>query len=393
MNSYDTIPQRRGSGSIKWDHLPHPGAPEQTPLWVADMDFPAPKAVIEAIKKRAEHGVFGYTVPTPSYFQAVDYWFSKRFGLSVPQEQIIISPGIVPAIHVAIRAFSNPGDGVIVQQPVYYPFSSAVQQNGRKLIVNQLLEKDGYYSIDFPSLEKQAAEAKLLILCSPHNPVGRIWKREELKEIARIAKEHDMMVISDEIHCDLVMPDAPHQHTPWYCLGEEIADRSILCTAPSKSFNIPGLATSNIIIANKTIRDSFRKELFKSASDLPNCFGEVACQAAYWNGESWLEETMAYIAGNRDALTSYLSQALPEARLCPMEATYLAWLDLRTILSRAGKTSAELEKLLCDEAGVWLEAGSLFGDGGEGFMRINIASSRTLLLEAFERVVKRIKNL
>lgn len=388
---YDTIPRRRGTGSIKWEMKPHPGAEDLIPLWVADMDFPAPPAVIEALHQRVDHGVFGYTWAGESYYRALDSWFSRRFGLSIKQEDVCITPGIVPAVNVAVKALTDPGDGVIIQNPVYYPFTSAVTRNGRTLLVNNLVENEGTWSIDFDDLEKQAEKARMLILCSPHNPVGRIWSREELVQLARIAEKHDLIVVSDEIHCDLVMPDAPRAHIPWPLAAEGAANRSVLCTAPSKSFNIPGLATSNIIISNQELRDAFREELNRSSSDLPNLFGAVATEAAYLKGEGWLHETLAYIAGNRDALLAYLASELPELGFAPLEATYLLWLDFRPLLSRIGTDSAGLERLLVDQAKVWLEAGSIFGERGEGFMRANIATSRSLLLEAFGKVVEVLK--
>jgi cysteine-S-conjugate beta-lyase len=392
-SNYDSPPNRRGTGSIKWDRPPCPGAPEQLPLWVADMDFPAPQPVIEAIQRRGQHGIFGYTEAGPSYYRALDHWFSHRFGLSVEAESVTITPGIVPAIGCAIRAFSEPGEGVIIQNPVYYPFASAVRENGRSLLVNNLLEEEGRYRINFEELEAIASrpEARLLILCSPHNPVGRVWSREELERVADIAGRHSLLVISDEIHCDLVMPDAPRPHTPYPLTGSAAATHSILCTAPSKTFNIPGLATSNIIITERDLRRRFRKEVNRSCSDLPNCFGVVACEAAYLQGGQWLEETLAYIQANRDHLSAFLARELPEVTISPLEATYLPWLDLRPVCRRLSTDSASLERLLIDKAGVWLEAGSIFGSSGEGFLRMNIACSRALLAQALEQVATVLK--
>jgi cysteine-S-conjugate beta-lyase len=388
---YDTIPQRRGTGSIKWEMKPHPEAEDQIPLWVADMDFPAPRPLIDALHRRVEQGVFGYTWARENYYRAIDSWFSRRFGLSVKKEDVTICPGIVPAVNIAVKALTKPGDGVIIQNPVYYPFTSAVKQNGRKLLINNLTEEDGRWTIDFPNLEEAAKEAKMLILCSPHNPVGRVWSREELERVADIARRRELIVVSDEIHCDLVMPDAPQAHIPWNLLSEDAAHRSILCTAPSKSFNIPGLATSNIIISNPALRKVFRQELNRSSSDLPNVFGTVASEAAYLEGEAWLEETLVYIAGNRDAVLELLSAKLPGVTAAPLEATYLLWLDFRSVLQQIGTDSAGLERVLVDEAKVWLEAGSIFGERGEGFMRVNIATARPLLMDAFTRIVEVLK--
>lgn len=385
-SSFESAPDRRGTGSIKWDRAPYPGAPEQIPLWVADMDFPAPQPVIDAIRRRTDHGVFGYTMAGPSYYRALDRWFTRRFGLAVPQEQVTITPGIVPAVNAAVRAFTAPGEGVIIQNPVYYPFTSAVTANGRTLLVNDLKESGGRYTMDLGGLEELAPRAKLLILCSPHNPVGRIWRREELAEVAAIAARHKLVVVSDEIHCDLVMPDAPAPHIPFPLIGPEAAGLSVLCTAPSKTFNIPGLAASNIIIADPALRRAFRDEVNRSCGDLPNVFGAVACEAAYDHAEAWLEEALARIRDNRDLLASFLAARLPEVALSPLEATYLPWLDVRPLLARLGIDSAALERLLVDKAGVWIEAGSLFGPSGEGFMRVNIACPPALLLKALEKI-------
>jgi cystathionine beta-lyase len=386
MNNYDTTPDRRGTGSIKWDQKPHESAPEQIPLWVADMDFPTPEAVTKAIAERNSHPIFGYTMAGDGYYRELDRWFSRRFDFSIEKESVTISPGIVPAIHAAIRAFTEPGDNVIIQNPVYYPFASAVTDNGRNLMVNNLVERHGYYTMNLQELEEMAASAKLMILCSPHNPVGRVWDPGELEDVARIAEKHKLIVVSDEIHCDLVMPDAPRRHTPFPLLDEGVAEQTVLCTAPSKTFNIPGLATSNIVITDSRLRKRFREELKRSCGDLPNCFGAVACEAAYREGEAWLEETLKYIMGNRDALTLFLKENIPDITVMPLEATYLLWLDVRPILAKSSLTSSQLERLFIDEAGVWLESGSLFGTSGEGFLRANIACSRTLLLQAFEKV-------
>ncbi|MFO7848852.1 MAG: PatB family C-S lyase, partial [Spirochaetia bacterium] len=318
---YDSPPNRRGTGSIKWDRPPQPGAEVTIPLWIADMDFPSPPPVIEALKQRAEHGVFGYTMVQDSYYQAVHHWFFSRFGLTVAPESVTVTPGIVPAIHSAIRAFSEEGDEIIIQNPVYYPFVSAVTENRRNLLVNNLIETGGRYSMDFEDLEQLASreKAKILILCSPHNPVGRVWSREELEQVADIAHRHSLLVISDEIHCDLIMPDSPRQHIPYSLIGEK-ASPTVLCNAPSKSFNIPGLATSNIIINDKTLRERFRRELKRSCTDHPNCFGPVAAEAAYLHGAPWLEETLDYIRGSRGLLGDFLSKHLPEISFSPLEA-------------------------------------------------------------------------
>ncbi len=387
-NPYDNPPDRRGSGSIKWDRKPHPEAPGQIPLWVADMDYTVPQPVLEALRKRVDHGVFGYTAAGPSYYVALSRWFSTRFGMEIKADTVSITPGIVPAVHSAVRAFTEVGDGVVIQNPVYYPFTSAVTENGRELLINRLLEKDGRYSMDFQDLESLAAQprTKLLILCSPHNPVGRIWSREELEQVAAIADRHKLVVVSDEIHGDLVLPDAPRPHIPYPMISPAAAKHSVLCTAPSKTFNIPGLATSNIIIGDKELRRTFRREMHRNCSDLPNSFGAVACEAAYLHGEPWLKETLSYIQNNRDMLSTFLADRMPEITISPLEATYLPWLDLRTIRDRLRTDSMGIEKLLIDHAGVWLEAGSRFGDSGEGFLRMNIACSRELLREALEKM-------
>ncbi|MFX1538169.1 MAG: MalY/PatB family protein [Promethearchaeota archaeon] len=383
---------RTHTNSLKWDEIVLEKlfkSKDLLPLWVADMDFPCPKPVIAAIKKRAEHGIYGYSFhKLPSYNQAVADWMKRRHNWEIDFEWIVYSPGVVPAINMLIRTFTKTGEKVIIQPPVYHPFLSTVTNNGRILSLNQLKYENKRYKMDFEDLEEKAKDplTKMLILCSPHNPVARVWTKEELTRLGEICLENNILVISDEIHQDLVLRG--NKHTVFATISKKFEQNSIICTAPSKTFNIAGLQTSNIIIPNKILRDSFEHTIVgQNFLMLPNCFGIVALEAAYNEGEEWLEQVLQYIEENMDYIREFVKDKLPEIDFIEPEGTYLSWLDFRK-LEMSGK---ELEEFMRTKAKVALSEGYTFGLGGEGFERINAGCPRSILEECMTRIEKAIR--
>jgi cysteine-S-conjugate beta-lyase len=376
---FDTPINREGSDSLKWDRV-RADRRGILPLWVADMDFAVAPAISEAIRKRAEHPVFGYAVRGPGYFAAVARW-QERNGWSVERDWIVPVPGIVPALSLAIRAFTEKGDGVIVQPPIYPPFLKAVASNGRRLVENPLVLREGRYGIDFEGLETAARQgAKLLLLCSPHNPVGRVWSREELLGVAEICAANGITVVSDEIHSDLVMPG--FRHTVFATLSPRAASISVVLNSPSKTFNIAGLQAANAIIPDNGRRDAFVGVLGSAGLGLGNSFGIAALEAAYMHGAPWLEEAILYIAGNYRYLEERCAERIKRVAPLRLEGTHLAWLDCRGL----GLDPAGLDSFMLDEAKLWLERGTSFGTGGEGFQRLNLACPRSTLEEALARL-------
>jgi cystathionine beta-lyase len=361
------------------------------PLWVADMDFECPKPVVDAIKKEAEGCVYGYNWHgTPKYLDAVTGWMVRRHQWEVDPKWIVYSPGIVPAINMMVQTFSNVGDKIIVQPPVYYPFFSAVTENGRKLLLNQLHYENQKYTFDFEDFEEKAKDplAKIFILCSPHNPVGRVWTKEELKKLGDICLEHDILIISDEIHHDLILPG--NKHTVFSTISEEFEQKTIVCTAPSKTFNLAGLQVSNIIITNEKMRQSFINTIVhKNGIGIPNSFGIVAMIAAYNEGEEWLEQVLKYIDSNFEYLKDFIRSKIPNVKYIEPEGTYLAWLDFNSL----GLNDEELKDVILNKAKIALDAGKLFGAGGDGFQRINVACPKSILEDAMRRIKKAIDPL
>jgi cystathionine beta-lyase len=378
--NFDEIINRTGTNSIKYDFAALRGKPEGIlPLWVADMDFRTPPAVTEALLKAVTHGIYGYSEIKTEYFDALYHWFHDRFGFNVKQEWLVKTPGVVYAIATAIRALTKEGDGVLIQQPVYYPFSEAIRSNHRRLINNPLVYKNGSYQIDFEDFESKITqnEVKLFILCSPHNPVGRVWTKEELTRLGTICMKHRVIVISDEIHADFTYTG--HTHTVFAGISKEFLAQSIVCTAPSKTFNLAGLQVSNIFIANKEIRRKFKEEINRSGYSQLNTMGLIACQAAYEFGAKWLEELKTYLEGNLDFIRSFLAEHIPTVKLVEPQGTYLVWLDFQAL----NLSEEELEKLITHRAGLWLDHGTMFGSEGFGFQRVNIACPRSVLKQAF----------
>ena len=384
---FDKITDRHNTDSLKFDFAVERGKPADVlPLWVADMDFPAPQPVLDKLHAMADHGIFGYSDVKDDYYDAVAGWFERRLHWRPEAEWLVKTPGVVFALAMAVRALTEAGDAVLVQPPVYYPFYEVIRANGRRVVESPLIYADGRYSIDFADFEKQITDsgAKLFLLCSPHNPVCRVWTPEELREIGRICLKHGVYVISDEIHCDFAFPE--HPHTVFIKAVPEMADRSIICTAPSKTFNLAGLQASNIWIPDADIRARFRAEINRCGYSQLNTVGLAACRAAYAEGEEWFDQCFAYMRDNLNYVRDYLAKHLPQLRLVEPEGTYFAWIDC----SALGLTPAALEELILHRAKLWLDSGSIFGESGAQFQRVVLACPRATLAEALDRLAQAI---
>jgi cystathionine beta-lyase len=397
---FDQEISRKGTNSAKWGMISSGEALSEwettdaffgedriLPLWVADMDFRSPQPVIDALVQRAQHGIFGYTYQDDAYFEAVVDWMRRRQGWEIQPEWIVTTPGVVTGIKLIVHAFVQPGDKVIIQPPVYYPFFEAACCSGGELETNPLVYDGERYRMDFEDLEAKVAnpKAKFLILCHPHNPVGRVWTREELKRLGDLCLEHDVWVISDEIHGDLIYSN--YEFVPYATLGEAYAQKAFICTAPSKTFNLAGLKTSNMIVPNEDLRCQLQDMMSTVGVRGANLFGLEAGKIAYNEGEPWLDQVMAYIEDNLAFLTDYVAREIPEIIVIPPEGTYLVWLDCRSL----GLDKMALHELVLEEAGVFLDDGFIFGQEGVGFQRINIACPRSVLAEALERIRDAIK--
>lgn len=388
--SFDTIYDRRNTGSLKYDCAARYGKPEGlVPLWVADMDFPAPQCVNEALAERCQHGIYGYTEPDERYFDALKNWFSTRHGWTVENKWLLKTPGVVFALCTAIRAFTEPGDAVLIQPPVYYPFSDSILANDRRLVKNSLVYQNGEYSIDFEDFEKKIEQekVKLFLLCNPHNPVGRVWSEQELVQLGEICLRHGVTIVSDEIHADFAF--SGNRHLVFASLRPEFAAITVTCTAPSKTFNLAGLQISNIFVQNAELRRAFRTEMNRAGYSQANVMGLIACRAAYEGGAQWLDELKEYLVGNQNFVRQYLEERIPAIRLVEPQGTYLVWLDCTGL----GLDDDALNKLILEKAGLWLDHGSMFGEEGEGFQRINIACPRSVLQKALEQLEKAIKEI
>jgi cystathionine beta-lyase len=384
---FDEIIERRGTNSLKYDFAAERGKPNDIlPLWVADMDFRTCPAVTQALIKSAERGIFGYSECKEGYFQALKTWYENRFDWNLKSEWLVKTPGVVFAICAAIRALTKEGDAVLIQRPVYYPFSESILTNNRRLVNNPLVYSDGKYSVDFKDFEEKIVrnKVKLFLLCSPHNPVGRVWTKEELVRMGDICVKHNVLIVSDEIHSDFVYAD--YHHHVFASLKSEYLERTVTCTAPSKTFNLAGLQISNIFIPNPDVRKKFQKEVTKTGYSQLNTAGLIACQAAYEGGGLWLDELKQYLADNLDFVRSFLNERLPEIKLVEPQGTYLIWLDFRCL----GLSAGQLEDMLANRAKLWLDCGSLFGAEGEGFERVNIACPRATLEAAFSKLEQAI---
>ncbi len=381
---FTTQTDRKAAGALKWRSVKEPGI---VPLSVADMEFQPPEKLRKALAQCAEDMIFGYTGATDSYYAAVINWMKRRHGWDISKEEICLSAGVVPAIFTAVRAFTEPGEGVLVLTPVYNPFFMAIEKNGRRTVASELIAENGAYRIDFDDLASKAAlpDVKLMIFCSPHNPIGRVWTPVELARVAEICLENGVKIICDEIHHDLIMPG--YEHTVMAGLSGEIADITVTCTAPSKTFNLAGLCASNIIIKNGDMRKRYTEEAMKNFFPSVNCFGLAGCRAAYDECGDWLDECIEVIDGNRRLAEDFFARRLPEIKTYPLEGTYLLWADCRAL----GMDAASLETFMKEKAKLYLDEGYVFGEGGEGFERFNIACPRSVLEQSLERLYKAVK--
>ena len=387
---FDKVIDRKNDYSSKWNDLQKMfGRDDLLPMWVGDMDFESPQPVIDALVERAKKGVYGYTSTPPSYFESVAQWMKKRHNWNVETDWMVYTPGVVTALSFIINAFTNPGDKIIVQQPVYYPFFRVIEENGRRLVNNPLIYKNGKYTMDFDDLEEKVKDRriKLMFLCNPHNPVGRVWTKEELTRLGRICLENNILVVSDEIHQDIVYPGATH--IPFASISEEFALSSITCTSPSKTFNLAGLQTATIIIPNTVYYDIY-KNFIKRLELLNNhVFGIVAQEAAYMYGEEWLNQLLEYLTGNLKLLIDEIEREIPQLKVIRPEGTFFVWLDCTSL----GLDPHQLSDFMTNKAKLALESGYWFGTGGEGFERINIACPRIYVTEAVKRLKTAIREI
>ena len=407
--NFDKITNRKGTNCLKYDFAVERGKPADVlPLWVADMDFPVSEEITKSLHAAVEHGIYGYTQPKDAYYNAVMNWMERKHNWKTKREWIVKTPGVVFALGAAVKAFTDPGDAILIQNPVYYPFTNIIRDNNRKVVDNTLVYHpvtertvvpvttddvseqqinnvgtvSPAYQIDFEDFERKIEQehVKLFILCNPHNPVGRVWTVEELQKLGEICLRHHVIVVSDEIHNDFVYPG--YEHTVFANVDPRFAEFTLTCTAPSKTFNLAGLQISNIFIPNENLRKAFKTEIDRTGYDEPNALGVVACEAAYRAGEDWLEQLRAYLLKNLNFLRDFLQEKIPQIHLVEPEGTYLVWLDC----SELGITGKELDQFIVDKAGLWLDGGSMFGPSGAAFQRVNIACPQATLELALNKL-------
>lgn len=383
---FDKQIPRRGTDSYKWDSAK---SGDVLPMWVADMDFHTAPAIVDALCRRVQHGIFGYTRVPDSYYKAITDWFARRHSWAINREWIIYTSGVVPAVSAIIKALTVPGDKVLVQTPVYNCFFSSIRNNGCEIVTSPLVHTDNTFTIDYDDLEKKVADPKMkvMLLCNPHNPVGRIWRREELIRIGKICIRHEVTVVSDEIHCELVFPG--HTYTPFASISDEFLRHSVTCISPSKAFNIAGLQIANIICADACRRAQIDRAINDNEVCDVNPFGVIATQSAYNEGEEWLNQLIQYLHANYLYMQEFCREHLPNFPITLLEGTYLVWMDCRTL----GIPSEDIEQQLVDKTGLWLNAGTMYGVEGEGFMRWNIACPRATLMEGIKRFMNFVRNL
>lgn len=386
---FDTVTDRKNTCCLKYDFATQRKMPEDLlPLWVADMDFKVSSYIQEAIWKQTEHGIFGYSEVQNEYFEVVKQWMSRHYDWQVERRWLLKTPGIVYALAMAVQAFTKEGDGVMIQQPVYYPFSEVIEDNGRKIISNTLVQdENGRYVIDYEDFEEKivSEKIKLFLLCNPHNPVGRVWSEEELIRLGDICYKHHVIVVSDEIHADFVFKG---KHHVFANLKEKYKEIAIVATSPSKTFNIAGLQVSNIFIPNPELKSKFRKRIDASGYSQLNVMGLVATKAAYEYGDEWYEAMLQYVGENIAYTKRFVEEKIPGVKLVETEGTYLLWLDFRELKL----SEEELEDLIIKKAKLWLDSGKIFGAAGKGFQRINVACPRKTLEEALTRLEKAVKS-
>ncbi|WP_373893155.1 MalY/PatB family protein [Virgibacillus natechei] len=382
MSIFDELHDRKHTRSVKWDMLKSVFQSDDVlPMWVADMDFKAPEAVNNALIKRAEHGIYGYTVIDDDVTNSIINWVKKHHNWSLDKEWLSFSPGVVTSLHLAIQAFTEPNDKILIQTPVYTPFYNVIEQHNREVVKNPLVLENESYTIDFADFEEKLKQGvKIFMLCSPHNPIGRVWKQEELEEMARLCLKYDVLILSDEIHADLIYPG--EHHTPIASLSEEIADQTITCMAPSKTFNLAGLQASYVITTNKDKRATFDEHLSKQGHGMLNTMGNTALEAAYVHGEAWLDELMTIIKANQEYVTEMLEKHT-DLKVIRPEGTYLLWIDC----SALNLDKDSLNKFMIEKAKVGLNTGASYGEEGESFMRMNIACTKATVEEGVQRII------
>lgn len=387
---FDKVVDRKNTSCLKYDFAVKRGMPADIlPLWVADMDFKTSSYIQDAVAAQAEHGIYGYTESGDSYFEAVQSWFFTHYDWKVEEKWLVKTPGVVFALAMAVQAFTQENDAVMIQQPVYYPFSGVIKDNGRRIIDNTLVQDEaGSYHMDLADFEEKIIreKVKLFFLCNPHNPVGRAWTREELEKIGDICYRHHVLIVSDEIHADFVYE---RKHQVLVNLKKEYEEITITCTAPSKTFNIAGLQVSNIFIPDNQLRHRFKRQIAASGYSQLNAAGLAACEAAYRYGEEWYNGVKAYIRENISFTKKFLEERIPKVKMLEPEGTYLVWVDFRAL----GLSNRELEDLIIHKAGLWLDSGAIFGAAGEGFQRINVACPRVTIQTALEKIETAVNNL
>ncbi|WP_353095481.1 MalY/PatB family protein [Tissierella praeacuta] len=389
MHKFDEIIERHGTDCEKWDMLEELyGSKDLLPLWVADMDFRLPSTIGKALEEKAKDNVFGYNFISDSYYDSVISWMKRRHDWDIRREWIKFTPGVVTALTHAIKAFTNPGDEVIVQSPVYYPFYKSIKNNGCQIIKNPLIYTGDTYVMDYEDLERKiSSRTKLLFLCNPHNPIGRVWTKDELIRLGEICIKNHIIIVSDDIHFDLIYKD--YNHTVMAKTSPEISENCIICTSPSKTFNIAGLQVSNIIIPNDRLRNAFSNELENSSIPGPTVFGAEAMKAAYNESEDWLDSLLNYLKENLNFLMNYIEKKIPQLKVIKPEGTYLVWIDC----SRLYMNPKELRDFFINKCKLALDDGEIFGEEGEQFQRFNIACPRSILEESLKRIEQAVKSL
>lgn len=382
--NFDEKIERRGTASEKWNP-DEKDIEDLLPMWVADMDFKSAPEIIEDLRKRVDHGIYGYFKLEEDFYDSIINWVKKRHGWNIEKEWIVITPGVVTGLNISVNEFIKEGDQIIVQPPIYPPFYKVIENKKAIALDNKLIKKDGRYRIDFEDLKNKAKVAKMFILCSPHNPTGRVWDKEELEKIAKICEKNDILLVSDEVHSDLIIGD--NKHIPIAMISKEVEQKSITFIAPSKTFNLAGLSTSIAIIPNKDIRKRFEENMERNKIPGANTFGKISLQSAYEKGEAWLEELLVYLEGNMDYAIDYVEKNIPEIKMEKPEGMYLMWLDFRGL-----KINQEsINKTLIEEGKILLNDGSTYGDGGNGFFRLNVGCPRETLKEGLRRIEKAVK--
>jgi cystathionine beta-lyase len=386
---FDTVYERDSTNSAKWSLRKELGMDDVLPLWVADMDFACPPEIVKAMRERVDHPLYGYTTSSSKYYNSLIQWMAKRHDWEgIQREWICFSPGVVSAFNFAIQAYSHPGDKVILQPPVYYPMKMAIDNNGRRMVENPLKIVNGKYVMDYEDLEKKIDDrTKMIILCSPHNPVGRVWTHQEIKQLTEICEKKDIIIVSDEIHNDLIIGKTKHTCTA--TISNDAMQRTVTLVSPSKTFNIAGLANSSAIIPNKKLRNAFLSVTESHGIHFANTFGMVSQEAAYTYGEAWLGELLNYLRENQRYLENFIKTRISKLIVYPLEGTYLTWVDCSAI----GLNDEELKEFMLKKAKLWLDEGTMFGSGGSMFMRINIACPRIILQTALERLEKAVNEM